>query len=59
MATKTKFAVWRKVGRLYVVRPPDWPKECEYSCTSQEILQEWARNHNYMLRDGNNRRKPA
>jgi len=53
---KRKVAVWRRVGRLLVCRPPDWPKDTEYSCTEQETLIEWAHNHNYVLRDGNVRR---
>ena len=50
---KRKVAVWRKVGRIFVVRPPDWPMATEYSCTEQETLIEWAHNHNYVLKDGN------
>lgn len=50
---KRKVAVWRKVGRIFVVRPPDWPKATEYSCTDQETLIEWAHNHGYVLKDGN------
>lgn len=50
---KRKVAVWRNVGRIFTVRPPDWPKQTEYFCTDQETLIEWARNHGYILRDGN------
>ena len=53
MGTKVRFAVWRRVGRLLVVRPPDWPKSTEYSCMDQETLIEWAHNHGYVLKDGN------
>lgn len=52
MGTRVKFAIWHKVGRLFVVRPPDWPKATEYSCTDQETLIQWARNHGYMLKYG-------
>ena len=52
MGTKVRFAVWRRVGRLFIVRPPDWPKSTEYSCTEQETLIEWAHNHGYVLKDG-------
>ena len=57
MGTKVRFAVWRRVGRLLVCRPPDWPKDTEYSCTDQETLIQWAHNHGYMLRDGNQPRR--
>lgn len=50
---KRKVAVWHKVGRVFTVRPPDWPRQTEYSCTDQETLIQWAHNHGYMLRDGN------
>mgnify|MGYP007112571113 FL=1 len=53
---KRRVAVWYKIGRVYTVRPPDWPRDTEYSCTEQETLIEWAHNHNYVLRDGNVRR---
>lgn len=53
MGTRVRFAVWRKEGRLFICRPPDWPKSAEYSTTEQEILIEWAHNHNYVLKDGN------
>ena len=60
MGTKVRYAEWRRDGRLFRVKPPDWPKGAEYSCTSQEALIEWARNHNYMLRQGSTtRREPA
>ena len=50
---KRKVAVWRKVGRTFIVRPPDWPRATEYSCMDQETLIEWAHNHGYVLKDGN------
>lgn len=53
MGTKVRFAVWRKVGRTFIVRPPDWPRNVEYSCTEQSDLIEWAHNHGYVLKDGN------
>lgn len=52
MGTKVRFAVWRKEGRWFVVRPPDWPKQTEYSCTDRETLIEWAIAHKYMLKYG-------
>jgi len=54
---KRKVAVWRKEGRLFICRPPDWPRATEYSCTDQETLIEWAHNHGYVLKDGNPSRK--
>ena len=54
---KRKVAVWRKVGRIFYAKPPDWPKSTEYSCTNQDTLIEWAQNHGYMLKDGNVRRE--
>lgn len=64
---KRRVAIWYKVGRVYTVRPPDWPRGTEYSCTEQETLIEWAHNHGYMLREyrpvngreGNNERFAA
>ena len=53
---KRKIAVWRKVGRTFIVRPPDWPRNVEYSCTEQSDLIEWAHNHGYVLKDGNPQR---
>ena len=57
MGTRVKFATWFRDGKLFRVKPPDWPKGAEYSCTSQEALMEWARNHGYILRQ--ERRKTA
>ena len=42
---KRKVAEWRKVGKVFYAKPPDWPKATEYSCTDQETLIEWAHNH--------------
>lgn len=50
---KRRVAVWRREGRLFVAKPPDWPRQTEYSCTEQETLIEWAHNHGYVLKDGN------
>ena len=55
MGTRVKIAVWRRDGKLFVVRPPDWPKSTEYSCTERETLIAWAKNHGYVLKDGNRR----
>ena len=59
MAKKVKFAVWRKVGKIFYAKPPDWPKSTEYSCTDRDTLIEWAHNHGYMLKDGGAGRKYA
>lgn len=50
---KIKFAEWRKVGKVFYAKPPDWPKATEYSCTDRDTLIAWAHNHGYMLKDGN------
>ena len=59
MGTRVKFAEWRRDGKLFRVKPPDWPKQVEFSCTDREDLIEWARNHKYMLREVNQRRDYA
>lgn len=59
MGTKRKIATWRKSGKVFYAKPPDWPREVEYSCTSRDMLIEWAQNHGYMLRDGNAGRQDA
>lgn len=51
--SKRKVAVWHKIGKVFYAKPPDWPRQTEYSCTDQDTLIEWAHNHGYMLRDGN------
>ena len=56
MGTNIKRAVWMKVGRLYVVRPPGWPKNVELSFTDRDDMVEWARGARVMLKDGNVRR---
>ena len=53
MGTNVKYAIWRKIGKLFVARGPDWPRTVEFSCTSQSDLIEWAHNHHYVLKDGN------
>ena len=53
MGTKVRFAVWHRDGRVYVVRPPDWPRDCELSFTDQSDMQEWAKAAHVMLKDGN------
>lgn len=55
MGTRTRFAVWRREKRIFIVKPPDWPKHCEISFTDQETMQTWAKNNKYMLKDGNRR----
>ena len=56
MGTKRKIATWRKSGKVFYAKPPDWRKATEYSCTDQETLIEWAHNHGYVLKDGNQQR---
>lgn len=53
MGTRVKFAIWRREGRLYRVKPTDWPRDCELSFTDQNAMQEWARAAHVMLKDGN------
>ena len=53
MGTKARFAVWRREGKVYYVKPPEWPKMCELSFTDQSDMQEWARAAHVMLKDGN------
>ena len=55
MCTKARFAVWRKVGRLFVVRPPGWPRNVELSFTDQADMVRWAIAARIMLKDGNRR----
>ena len=49
--SKRRTAAWYKRGRLWIVRPPDWPKRCELSFTSQDMMIEWARGCGLMLKD--------
>ena len=56
MGTRVKFAEWRRDGKLYRVKPPDWPRNAEYSCTDREALIRWAQNNHYMLREKRERR---
>ena len=53
MGTRVKFAVWRKVDGIFIVRPPDWPKGCELSFTRQSSMINWALSARVMLKDGN------
>lgn len=57
LGTKVKFAVWKRVGKLFVVKPPNWPKNCELSFTDQGDMMRWASAARVMLRDGNRRDK--
>lgn len=59
MGTCIKFAEWRKVGRLFVVRPPGWPKNVELSFTEKEDMIEWAHTAHVMLKDVNKYRRFA
>lgn len=57
MGTRVKFAPWRRDGKLYRVRPPDWPKHCELSFTDKEDMMEWAAAAHVMLKDVNPQRE--
>ena len=57
MGTRTKYATWRKQGRLFIAKPPDWPRNVEFSCTDQNDLIAWAHNHGYVLKDKNSSRE--
>lgn len=57
--SRVKFAVWHREGRLFVVRPPDWPRNVELSFTDQAAMIEWALGARLMLKDGNKRRASA
>lgn len=48
-----KFAVWHREGRIYIVRPPNWPKNVELSFTEKADMIEWALGAHVMLKDGN------
>ena len=52
MGTKRKIAVWRKDGRLFICRPPDWPHTVEYACTKQSEMIQWAQDNGYVLKYG-------
>ena len=57
MGTKRRIAAWRKVGKLFVVSPPGWPKNTRLSFTDQETMIAWARGEGLILRDET--RRPA
>ena len=56
MGTKARFAVWRMVGQIFIVKPPGWPRNCELSFTDKQDMIQWAQGARVMLRDGNRRR---
>ena len=56
MSKGRQIAQWHKVGRLWVVYPPGWPKDTELSFTEQGLMIEWAHNNNDILRDVTPRR---
>lgn len=39
MGTKRKVATWRKSGKVFYAKPPDWPRNCELSFTEKEDMQ--------------------
>lgn len=49
--SKRKTAAWYKRGRVWYVRPPGWPKCCELSFASQDLMTDWARGEGLMLKD--------
>ena len=49
--SKRKTAAWFKRNRLFIVRPPDWPKHCELSFTDQNMMIKWARGLRLILKD--------
>lgn len=53
MGTSTKYAEWKRDGKLYRVRPPGWPRNCELSFTDREDMRRWAEAAHVMLKDGN------
>ena len=59
MAAKTRYAEWRKIGRLFYVRPPGWPKNVELSFTERDDMLAWARVAHVMLRETGRRREYA
>lgn len=54
---KRKVATWYMVGRIFYVRPPDWPRQCELSFTDQGLMVNWAHDNSYVLKDTNVRRR--
>lgn len=59
MSKGCKFAEWRRVGRLFVVRPPGWPKNCELSFTEKEAMIEWSHAAHVMLKQQQDNRRYA
>ena len=55
MGKGVRYAVWRKVGRVWVVRPPGWPRNVELSFTDMGDMLEWAANARVIQKDGNRR----
>lgn len=55
MGTRARFAVWYKRDKVWVVRPPGYPKNFELSFTNQSAMIDWAQGERVMLRDGNPR----
>lgn len=51
MGTRVRFAEWRKNGRIFVVRPPGWPKNVELSFTEKADMIAWSHNARVMLRE--------
>ena len=51
MSKGRQIAQWFKAGRLWIVYPPGWPKQCELSFTEQSAMVDWAHDNGIVLRD--------
>ena len=51
MSKGRSVAQWHKRGRIWVVYPPNWPKNTELSFTDQALMTDWAHNNGIILRD--------
>ena len=49
--SKRKTAAWFRRNRLFIVRPPDWPKHCELSFVDRDMMIELARGCGLMLKE--------
>ena len=49
--SKRTTATWYKRGRVWVVRPPGWPKNAELSFTGQKAMIQWAHDNGIVLKD--------
>lgn len=51
MGTKRKIAEWHMKGKLFVVRPPDWPKNTEVTFTKQGQMIAYAQAAGLILKE--------